>query len=54
MVLTRCSLPGSKVFCTTNPDSPYHWLYTDYITNEPLLESGYVKTWKFLIEDNLI
>ncbi|MCQ2738578.1 MAG: PBSX family phage terminase large subunit, partial [archaeon] len=52
MVLTRCSLPNSKVFCTTNPDSPYHWLYTDYITNSSLLESGYVKTWKFLIEDN--
>lgn len=52
MVLTRCSLPDSKVFCTTNPDSPYHWLYTDYITNKNLLDSSYVKTWKFLIEDN--
>lgn len=51
MLLTRCSLPDSKIFCTTNPDSPYHWLYTDYIDNSSLDEK-YIKCWKFLIEDN--
>ena len=36
-----------------NPESPYHFIYTDYITNTDLLDSGTVKTWHFNLEDNL-
>lgn len=53
MAISRCSLPGAKMFLNMNPASPYHFLYTDYINNKELIESGTVKVWKFLLEDNL-
>lgn len=53
MAITRCSVDGAKMFWTMNPESPYHFIYTDYITNTDLLESGTVKTWHFTLEDNL-
>lgn len=31
MMLSRLSDPGAKFFGTTNPDSPDHWLKTDFI-----------------------
>lgn len=53
MAITRCSVDGAQMFWTMNPDSPYHYIYTDYITNTELLESGTVKVWHFTLEDNL-
>ena len=53
MAITRCSVDGAKMFWTMNPESPYHFIYTDYITNQELLDSGTVKTWHFNLEDNL-
>ena len=53
MAITRCSVDGAKMFWTMNPESPYHFIYTDYITNTDLLESGTVKTWHFNLDDNL-
>lgn len=35
MALGRLSLPGSKLFATTNPNSSRHWLYKQYIANPP-------------------
>ena len=52
MAISRCSDLGAKMFWNTNPDSPYHYLYENYINNHELLKSGTVKTWKFLIDDN--
>lgn len=52
MAISRCSLPGAKMFLNMNPSSPYHFLYTDYINNKELLQAGTVKVWKFLLEDN--
>ena len=52
MAISRCSLPGAKMFLNMNPSSPYHFLYTDYINNKELLKAGTVKVWKFLLEDN--
>lgn len=52
MAISRCSLPGAKMFLNMNPSSPYHYLYTDYINNKELINSGTVKVWKFLLEDN--
>ncbi|WP_049778039.1 PBSX family phage terminase large subunit [Caldicellulosiruptor owensensis] len=48
-LLARCSVEGAKVFATTNPDSPYHWLYVDYIQKAD--EKGYF-VMKFSLEDN--
>lgn len=52
MAISRCSLPGAKMFLNMNPASPYHFLYTNYIDNKELIKAGSVKVWKFLLEDN--
>lgn len=49
-LMARLSVKGAKCFCNCNPDSPYHWFYTDYIMNEAIKDK---KVWKFLMEDNL-
>ena len=49
-LMARMSIAGAKCFCNCNPDSPYHWFYTDYITNDAITDK---KVWKFLMEDNL-
>jgi PBSX family phage terminase large subunit len=51
-VLARCSVPGAKIFGDTNPDSPYHWLHTDYLARPDLLEAGRLKRWRFTLNDN--
>ncbi|MBR3213677.1 MAG: PBSX family phage terminase large subunit [Methanosphaera sp.] len=53
MAITRCSVDGAQMFWTMNPESPYHFIYTDYITNQELLDSETVKCWHFTLEDNL-
>lgn len=49
-LMARLSVEGAKCFCNCNPDSPYHWFYTDYISNDEITDK---KVWKFLMEDNL-
>jgi PBSX family phage terminase large subunit len=49
MLLSRLSLPGAKLFATTNPDSPYHWLRRDFLDRAADLD---LLTWEFKIEDN--
>ena len=53
MAITRCSLDNAQMFWTMNPESPYHYIYTDYITNQELLKTGTVKVWHFTLDDNL-
>lgn len=48
MLLSRLSVPGARLFATTNPDSPFHWLKTEFLDN-PSLDMA---KWKFRIEDN--
>mgnify|MGYP001466583999 FL=1 len=64
MLLSRLSIPDSKLFCTTNPDSPFHWLKTDFIDRKDelndvdLAQDGvdtklrHLASWSFLMEDN--
>lgn len=52
MAISRCSLPGAKMFLNMNPSSPYHFIFTDYINNKELIQKGTVKVWNFLLEDN--
>lgn len=48
MLISRCSMGGAKIFATTNPDSPYHWLKVDFLSgNNPDVAS-----WQFRLEDN--
>lgn len=49
MLLSRLSIKDAKLFGTTNPDSPYHWLKTDFLDRAE--ELG-IKSFKFNLEDN--
>lgn len=49
MLLSRLSEKGAKLFATTNPDSPYHWLKKKYIDRSETLDM-LVET--FLLTDN--
>ena len=51
MLLSRLTPVGSKIFMTTNPDSPFHWLKHDFIDvhqDDP----KYLKRFQFVINDN--
>ena len=49
-LMARLSVEGAMCFCNCNPDSPYHWFFTEYIQNEQIQDK---KIWKFLMDDNL-
>ena len=49
MLLSRLSEPGAKLFGSTNPDNPGHWLKVEYINRASELDM-YVG--KFEIDDN--
>lgn len=49
MLLSRLSPKGAKLFATTNPDNPNHWLMKQYIERSNELDMLYLK---FSIEDN--
>ena len=49
MLLSRLSEPKAKLFGTTNPDSPNHWIKTNYIDRQDELDLFIMQ---FLIEDN--
>lgn len=53
MVRSRLSVDGAKLWGGTNPDSPLHWLKTDYIDkleHDPL----HLKHFRFQLDDNPI
>ena len=49
MLLSRLSEKGAKLFATTNPDNPNHWLNKHYIKRCNELDMRVIK---FLIDDN--
>lgn len=49
MLLSRLRKPGAKLIATTNPDSPMHWLKTEYIDRIEELDFLDIK---FLLDDN--
>lgn len=48
--LSRMSLKGAKAIWTTNPDSPFHYIKTEYIDKASEKEYNH---WHFSLEDNL-
>lgn len=48
MLISRCAMKGARIFGTTNPDSPYHWLKTDYLNDK----NCDVMSWQFTLLDN--
>lgn len=49
MLLSRLSEPRAKVFATTNPDNPNHWVKKNYIDRENEID---LLRMKFRIEEN--
>ncbi len=49
MLLSRLSENGAKLFATTNPDTPSHWVKRDYLDNTEID----LLTFKFTLEDNV-
>ena len=48
-LMARMSVKGAQCFCNTNPDTPFHWFYTDYIQKEAITNK---KVWHFTMDDN--
>ena len=48
MLLTRLSLQGAKLYATTNPDAPGHWVKKDIVDRA----DPNISVWKFLLTDN--
>ncbi len=51
MLLSRLSVEGSKLFGGTNPDSPLHWLKTDFI-DKFADDPTQLRHFKFQLDDN--
>lgn len=49
MLLSRLSMPDAKLFATTNPDSPQHWLMVKYIKRADELDMNIIR---YTIDDN--
>lgn len=49
MLLSRLTSDGAKLIGTTNPDSPNHWLKTNFLDRQDELS---LKLWNFLLDDN--
>lgn len=52
MLLTRMSPKGARLYGTTNPDQPLHWLKTDYIDDEKLKRMGLIFRMHCTMDDN--
>lgn len=50
MLLSRLSFKNAKMYATTNPDTPTHWVKVDIIDNENIEKS----VWHFTFDDNEI
>lgn len=50
MLLSRLSVEGAKLFATTNPDVPTHWLKKEYLDNKKLVDD--LLSIFFSIDDN--
>lgn len=50
MLLSRLSYKNAKLYATTNPDAPTHWVKTEIIDNEEIDK----KVWNFTFDDNEI
>jgi PBSX family phage terminase large subunit len=48
-MLGRLSVPGSKLFATTNPGNPAHWLRQDFLLRADRLN---LASWHFTLDDN--
>ena len=50
MLLSRLSVKNAKLYATTNPDTPNHWVKVQIIDNDEIDK----KIWNFTLDDNEI
>ena len=50
MLLSRLSVKNAKLYATTNPDTPNHWVKVNIVDNEMIDK----KVWHFTLDDNEI
>jgi len=50
MLLSRLSVKNAKLYATTNPDTPNHWVKVDIVDNEAIDK----QVWTFTLDDNVI
>lgn len=50
MLLSRLSVKNAKLYATTNPDTPNHWVKIDIVDNEQIEK----QVWTFTLDDNVI
>lgn len=50
MLLSRLSVKNAKLYATTNPDAPSHWVKVDIVDNEEIEKV----IWTFTLDDNEI
>lgn len=51
-LLGRMSVAGARMFATTNPDSPAHWLKVDYLNPYAAGQLAEWRVFHFVLEDN--
>lgn len=51
MLLTRMRAPGARIYASTNPDSPAHWLKAEFIDNT--VRRASLKVFSFALDDNI-
>jgi PBSX family phage terminase large subunit len=51
-LLVRMSPAGSRLYATTNTDSPLHWFKTEYLDNEDLRQKGILWSMHCTMDDN--
>jgi PBSX family phage terminase large subunit len=51
MLITRLRSPNAKLFGTTNPDNPFHWLKRDFIDKATNTDDG-TRVFKLNLDDN--
>jgi PBSX family phage terminase large subunit len=51
-LLARMSPEGARLYCTTNPDNPYHYLKREFMDNKELLAAGDIEVIHFTLDDN--
>lgn len=51
-LLGRLSVDGSRLYATTNPDTPAHYLKTDYIDKVRRRQMPGWRVWRFGLDDN--
>ncbi|MGG7037015.1 MAG: PBSX family phage terminase large subunit [Flavobacterium sp.] len=50
MLVSRLSVPGAKLFATTNPDSPFHWFKVEFLDRA---SDWNLTCFDFLLDDNV-